>query len=95
MFASRTVIEHLLRGAIGMVALVAAVIVAPAAPLASLALVPLALVALRGCPTCWTIGLIETVTARARSRAGASSCVDGRCALPAGKNTRTSSWSAL
>jgi hypothetical protein len=36
--------------------------------------VPLGVVAWRGCPTCWTLGLVATL-ARTRSR-----CVDGSCA---------------
>ena len=35
-----------------------------------------ALVCFRGCPMCWTFGLIETVV----FRRSASACIDGSCA---------------
>jgi hypothetical protein len=35
------------------------------------------MVALRGCPTCWTMGLIQTLSADKLQR----QCVDGRCEL--------------
>jgi hypothetical protein len=60
MFASKTLIEHALRGAIGIGALWYAVAIAETHPWASLALGALVLVAFRGCPICWTIGLFET-----------------------------------
>lgn len=66
MFASNTVIEHLLRGVVGIAAFVAAGILAPSAPLFSLALFPVAFFALRGCPICWTVGFVQTVAAKVR-----------------------------
>jgi hypothetical protein len=60
MFASNTLIEHLLRGAIGIGALWIAVAVAATYPWSSLALGALVLMAFRGCLICWTIGLLET-----------------------------------
>lgn len=80
MFESKTLAEHLARGALGIAALAAALALAPSRPLA-LALVPVALVALRGCPMCWTIGLAQTVVARLRGRNAPDACVDGGCAL--------------
>lgn len=61
MFASRTLIEHLLRGAVGIGALWCAVTIAAIHPWGSLALGALVLLAFRGCPVCWTVGLIETL----------------------------------
>jgi len=80
MFASKSVAEHLLRGAIGITALITALLLAPSLPLLSLGLVPVALLALRGCPTCWTIGLVETLAAKVSGRPYAPACDWARCA---------------
>jgi hypothetical protein len=56
-------------------ALALAVSVSPAA----LLLAPLGMVALRGCPMCWTVGLIETISAGRLRR----TCTDAGCALQA------------
>lgn len=76
-FASPTLTAHLLRGLFGFGPLVVAWLTWPA--IGWLALLPAALgvVALRGCPMCWTVGLVQTV---ARGRY-ARSCGDGSCAL--------------
>ncbi|WP_330229414.1 hypothetical protein OHA40_25625 [Nocardia sp. NBC_00508] len=76
-FASASVPRHLLRGLVGFGALLAAVALYPLAGFVSLLLVPVGMVALRGCPTCWAIGLVQT-TSRGRLR---QTCVDGRCTL--------------
>jgi hypothetical protein len=81
MFASKSLLEHLARGTAGLGALVAAVALAPAWPWLSLVLLPLALVALRGCPMCWTVGLIQTVHARLQRKPTRGLCIDGACAL--------------
>jgi len=60
MFASNTLTEHILRGAIGIGALWLAVAIAATHPWSSLALGVVVLIAFRGCPICWTIGLFET-----------------------------------
>lgn len=80
MFASKTIIEHLVRGALGIGAFAAAAALAPAHPILALSLLPMGLVALRGCPMCWTVGLVQTIVARARGRSTAALCVDGSCA---------------
>jgi hypothetical protein len=80
MFASKGIIEHLARGAIGIGALIGAVHLAPAYPWLVLIALPVAIFALRGCPTCWTIGLMETIAAKARGRAATGACIDGTCA---------------
>ena len=68
LFASATVAMHLLRGALGILAIAAAIYIAPESTAASLALGVAALLAFRGCPMCWTIGLIETISARWRRK---------------------------
>lgn len=71
MFASRSVPRHLLRGALGLPLLVAGfVLVGVLGPASLLLLVP-AVVLLRGCPTCWALGLAQT--------RHASGCDSGRC----------------
>ena len=74
-FASKTLVEHIARGVIGISAFVTAMVVAVDHPFIAVACVAIALVALRGCPTCWTIGLIQALMGRR------SSCADGSCAL--------------
>jgi hypothetical protein len=73
--ASNSVTEHLVRGLLGFIALIGAVLVMLHGSMWS---IPLALVGaafLRGCPTCWMIGLMETLTKRAAVRV----CEDGSC----------------
>lgn len=72
-FASRTLPAHLIRGAIGIAAIVLAVGLAQGSTtlsgtLGSLGLGLVALVAFRGCPMCWTVGLIETSARSLRGR---------------------------
>lgn len=73
MFASRSLGVHLVRGALGFGAIAAAFALLDSHGGWSIALLGLALVALRGCPSCWTIGLFETLRGR-------SACADGSCA---------------
>jgi hypothetical protein len=80
MFMSRSLVEHFARGAIFLAALVASVLVARVSLWAPVALLPVALVALRGCPMCWTVGLIQTIAARARGERPRGPCDDGGCA---------------
>ncbi|MEH2566951.1 hypothetical protein [Bradyrhizobium sp. AZCC 2289] len=68
MFASNTLFEHSLRGFVGIGALWYAVTIAAIHPWGSLALGALALLAFRGCPMCWTVGLVETASQRRRRR---------------------------
>ena len=68
LFASRSITEHLVRGAVGLPLLVAAfVLVAWWGPLALLLAVP-AVVLLRGCPGCWAMGLSQTCAQRSGGR---------------------------
>lgn len=68
MFASRSLTEHLIRGGLGVAALVLGLYLADRWWLALL-LLPAALVAFRGCPMCWTVGLMETLGRSSRSAA--------------------------
>lgn len=76
-FASASLPRHLVRGAIGFGALLGSLALIPVAGLASLPLAPVGLIALRGCPMCWVIGLVGTVSSGRLRR----ECVDGRCEL--------------
>lgn len=60
-FASKTLWEHLARGAAGITAFVVAMRIIGQHPLAGLGLVGCTLLAFRGCPVCWTVGLIDTI----------------------------------
>ncbi|MFD3946657.1 hypothetical protein [Streptomyces sp. NPDC058579] len=76
-FASASLPRHLVRGVLGFGGLVGAFALLPAVGPISLLLLPVGVLALRGCPMCWTIGLIQTVS-RGRLR---RSCEDGLCSL--------------
>lgn len=76
-FASASLPRHLARGAVGFGALIGSVALIPVVGLGSLLLAPVGVLALRGCPTCWAIGLMQTIS-RGRLR---RTCVDGRCEL--------------
>jgi hypothetical protein len=67
-FGSRSLGVHLLRGALGAAGILAAVHWSGTHPWLLLVLLPLVLLALRGCPTCWLVGLCETVASRANGR---------------------------
>jgi hypothetical protein len=71
--ASDSVRAHVVRGAAGLVAAGLALgLLAVVGPV-SLVLLPLTAVAWRGCPTCWTVGLLGTL-ADERARRGCSRC---------------------
>ncbi|MFF2349010.1 hypothetical protein ACFVVL_04425 [Kitasatospora sp. NPDC058115] len=76
-YASRTLAEHLVRGGVGFAALAGAFVLLPFAGPVALLLLPVGLLAFRGCPTCWVIGLVETVSRGRLQR----ECADGRCEL--------------
>ncbi|WP_205324594.1 hypothetical protein [Glycomyces sp. YM15] len=76
-FASASVSRHVVRGVIGFGAVIAAVALLPVFGWPTLVLVPLGMLALRGCPVCWVLGLIETIS-RGRLR---RECADGACRL--------------
>ncbi len=78
-FASASVPRHLIRGALGFGLIGSSfALTASVGPAALLLSVP-GLFVLRGCPMCWTIGLIETISAGGFQR----SCTNDRCALSA------------
>ncbi|MBS2029135.1 MAG: hypothetical protein JST54_14625 [Deltaproteobacteria bacterium] len=79
MFASKTIVEHLARGAVGLGSLAGASVLFEAHPAAALGLVALGMVALRGCPMCWTMGLVETIATRVRGQRTDGLCTDGTC----------------
>jgi hypothetical protein len=75
--ASASVARHLARGAIGFGLIGSAVALGLSVSPIALVLAPLGMVALKGCPTCWIVGLLETISADRLQR----TCVEGRCTL--------------
>jgi hypothetical protein len=72
MFASKSLSIHLLRGLGGFGAFALAIVTIQFIwPM--LILIPLGLFLLRGCPMCWTMGLIETVRNSLRKSSDAPS----------------------
>jgi hypothetical protein len=59
--------------------LASAVAIASTHPWLSAAAAVLGMIALRGCPTCWTIGLIQTVAAKIRGTPTDHLCKSGEC----------------
>ncbi|MFI7006611.1 hypothetical protein [Streptomyces sp. NPDC050145] len=62
----------------------------PAFGPATLLAAPLALIAFRGCPTCWMVGLAQTITRGRLER----NCVNGVCTLSKVDQKRTDRWPA-
>jgi hypothetical protein len=103
--ASTSLSRHLARGAIGFGLMGAALALTPSAGPAALLIVLPGMVALRGCPTCWVAGLLQTVSAGRMRRV----CTDTSCKLevvptvvrhevvpsrvPRGRSSRTASVS--
>ena len=71
--ASGSVREHLLRGAAGLTTAALAIVLLAVVGPVSLVLLPVTAAAWRGCPTCWTVGLLGTL-ADERDRRGCSRC---------------------
>lgn len=67
-FGNRTIGLHLLRGVLGVAALYVWFSMAGRTIWPSLVLLPAGLYLLKGCPMCWTVGLIETVVMTVRRR---------------------------
>jgi|GEM_PF-473517 len=93
--ASRSVARHLTRGAIGFGLIGSALALTPSVGPAALLLAPPGMVALRGCPTCWIAGLIQTISSGRLER----TCTDTGCTLqpspaPTAKCARGSSLGA-
>lgn len=76
-FASTSVPRHLARGAIGFGLIIGSIALVPAVGPVTLLAAPLALVAFRGCPTCWMVGLAQTISHGRLER----QCEDGACTL--------------
>ncbi|GAA2571073.1 hypothetical protein GCM10010398_71390 [Streptomyces fimbriatus] len=76
-YASKSVPRHLARGAIGFGLIIGSIALVPVAGPATLLAAPLALIAFRGCPTCWMVGLAQTISRGRLER----QCVDGVCTL--------------
>src|ERR1700723_705110 len=85
--ASASVARHLVRGAIGFGLIGVALALTPSTGPASLLLVLPGMVALRGCPTCWVLGLIQTASAGRLRR----SCAESNCKLRASPHPRAPS----
>ncbi|HEY1175744.1 MAG TPA: hypothetical protein VGF17_06275 [Phytomonospora sp.] len=83
-FASKTLTRHLVRGVAGLGSLAASVALLPVVGPWSLLLAPVGLLALRGCPTCWAIGLAQTLSRGRLER----SCEDGHCELKVADKAR-------
>ena len=75
-FASSSVPVHLARGVLGLVAAIAAFAGVGALGAASLLLLVVTVVAWRGCPTCWALGLAQTVE-NGKCRSGACGSTRG------------------
>ncbi len=75
--ASASVARHLVRGGIGFGLIGSGFTLIQIAGPAALLLTPIGMIALRGCPTCWVAGLIQTVSAGRLQRA----CLDSSCGL--------------
>lgn len=76
-FASKSVPRHLARGVIGFGLIIGSIALVPAYGPITLLAAPLALIAFRGCPTCWMVGLVQTISRGRLER----QCVDGVCTL--------------
>ncbi|MFF2580231.1 hypothetical protein [Streptomyces goshikiensis] len=76
-FSSSSLPRHLARGAVGFGGLIASIALVPSLGPLALLLLPIGVLALRGCPMCWTIGLLQTLS-RGRLR---RSCEGGTCEL--------------
>ncbi|MFE4600039.1 hypothetical protein ACFRKE_04215 [Kitasatospora indigofera] len=76
-YASTSVPRHLARGAIGFGLLAGSIALVPVIGPVALVVAPSALIAFRGCPTCWLVGLAQTVSRGRLERR----CEDGVCTL--------------
>lgn len=90
-FASTSVPRHLARGAIGFGLIGSAIALVPSLGPGALVLAPPGVVALRGCPTCWMVGLMETISAGRLRR----TCTDSGCELHTSASPASATKSAL
>ena len=68
MFASRTIAAHMLRGVIAAALIAWALLHQSSEPALAVVAGVVAVAAMRGCPMCWTIGLLETIAEKMRIR---------------------------
>jgi hypothetical protein len=71
--ASGSVSEHVVRGVVGVLAAVLALVLLPVVGPFSLLLLGVTVIAWRGCPTCWAVGLLGTLSDN-RARRGCPRC---------------------
>ena len=83
--AGTSIARHLIRGAIGFGLIGAALALTPSMGPAALLLAGPGMVALRGYPTCWIAGLIQTISAGRLQR----TCTDTSCTLNLAPTTTT------
>jgi hypothetical protein len=83
-FASSSLSRHLVRGVVGFGALIGSVVLIPVVGPVALLLAPVGVIAFRGCPTCWAIGLAQTISRGRIQR----SCSDGGCELKVAERPR-------
>jgi hypothetical protein len=60
-FGNKTIRVHILKGLLGFIALYVSLSTMHKTIWPALVLLPLVLYLLKGCPMCWTMGLIETI----------------------------------
>jgi hypothetical protein len=68
MFASKSVAAHLIRGVIAGALIGWAFLHQSTDSVFAVAAGVLAVIVMRGCPLCWTLGLVETIGQRMRTR---------------------------
>ncbi|MFF4456351.1 hypothetical protein [Streptomyces goshikiensis] len=76
-FSNSSLPRHLARGAVGFGGVVGSIALLPGLGPVALLLLPIGVLALRGCPMCWTIGLLQTLSRGRLQR----SCEGGTCEL--------------
>ncbi|MFG2296418.1 hypothetical protein [Streptomyces sp. NPDC048603] len=76
-FSSSSLPRHLVRGVLGFGGIIGSVALIPLVGPVALLLLPVGVLALRGCPMCWTIGLLQTLSRGRLQR----SCENGTCQL--------------
>jgi hypothetical protein len=80
--ASKSVANHLARGVVGFGLIGGGIALATGVGPVALLLAPFGLFALRGCPTCWIVGLIQTMSAGRLKR----NCTEANCTLQRGES---------
>ena len=67
-FGNKTIRVHLIKGLLGLIALYISINTMSRTVWPSIILIPLVLYLLKGCPLCWTMGLIETIVMAVHKR---------------------------